>query len=147
MFGTVSGQVFAADASGANLTRAPASAAPTPAASAPLRKVPRLEWSRSLWSIEKPPRGLSASADPGMGSAQPTGRASGASPDTPAALWHLKDGTGRFRREGLRVKPRPCSKETDARARSWSASHALPAVQVTNKGTGRDARSPRLLAS
>src|ERR671926_25972 len=95
MLGTVSGQVSAADASEANDVRAPASAAPTPAATAPLRKVPRLEWSRSLWSIEKPPRGLAARADRGMGSAQPTGRAAGASPDTPAALWHLKTARGR----------------------------------------------------
>jgi hypothetical protein len=94
MLGTVSGQVAAADASGATVVLAAANTAPTPAAAAPLRKVPRLEWSRSLWSIEKPPRGLAALADRGMGSAQPTGRAGGASPDTPAALQHLKTARG-----------------------------------------------------
>src|ERR671933_894623 len=95
MLGTVSGQVPAADASGAHVMLAPASAAPTPAAAAPLRKAPRLEWSPSLWSIEKPPRGLSARADRGKGSAQPTGSAAGMSPDTPVALWHLKTARGR----------------------------------------------------
>src|SRR5436305_10397214 len=55
MLGTVSGQVPAADASGAHVTRAPASAAPIPAAAALLIKVPRLERSRSLWSIASPP--------------------------------------------------------------------------------------------